>query len=132
MISATDQTMSSSEQILSVRGVSSFEDQQLDTAFGDKNRWKHIVTQLSLNAIKNTQQGGIIKTKINYDSLKKQICFLIQDNGEGIDHDKKLEITKMLDDDKNEFGPETYNDFPGLNICKEIVSKFNGKIKLIS
>ena len=60
------------------------------------------------------------------------MCFLIQDNGEGINHDKKLEILKMLQDDAKEFRPATYNDFPSLNISKEIVAKFNGKIQFIS
>lgn len=98
--------------------------------FADKNMLTSIVRNLISNAIKFTNAGGIIKiyTK-NYES---EIEIFVEDNGIGMDKNL-IENLFTLNNSitrkgtKNEKGAGL-----GLLLCKEMVEKHNGKIKVES
>jgi PAS domain S-box-containing protein len=96
----------------------------------DKNMLLTIIRNLISNAIKFTNPGG----KITLTSLSKpgKTEFTVTDNGVGIEEKNLSEIFKVA---KGKTTPGTANESGtglGLLLCKEMVEKHGGKIKVES
>lgn len=98
--------------------------------YADKNLLKIILQNLLSNAIKFTNQGGVIK--LNWKIVKEYIQISISDNGLGI---KKEDMDRLFSLSENFTTVGTQNEKGsglGLVLCKEIVEKHGGEIRVKS
>ena len=99
--------------------------QKLPPILGDRYRLEQVLKNLAVNAVKFTDQGSItIKAK----EEEKQILISVEDTGIGIADDELKKIfTKFYQvytsNDRKSEGAGL-----GLFICREIITKHNGKI----
>lgn len=92
--------------------------------FGNQNLFHHVWDNLISNAIKFGSHGGYVRIRLWDD--KGQICFTIDDNGEGISDDAKRHIF-----DKFYQGDSSHKDEGsglGLALVKKIVTLEGGQI----
>lgn len=94
--------------------------------YADKSMIETVLRNLISNAIKFTPKKGkiVVSAQVN----EKDILFLINDNGVGID---KNNLTKLFRIDKDFSLPGTENETGtglGLILCKDFIEKHNGKI----
>nr|WP_319401011.1 two-component regulator propeller domain-containing protein [uncultured Carboxylicivirga sp.] len=99
-------------------------------AYGDVAMFKTIVRNLVSNAIKFTGQDG--KILVNIYSQKGEVHIVVEDNGVGMSKEKAM---SLFDKDGLESTVGTRGESGtgiGLFLCKELVSKNNGKISVVS
>lgn len=95
-------------------------------AYGDTKLFQTIIRNLISNAIKFTQEGGIITIKNQTEAASIQIT--VADNGVGIEPER---IPDLFHVEKNYSTPGTANETGtgmGLPLCKEFVTKMGGEI----
>ena len=106
--------------------ISIFEDEELNTIQGDKDRLRQVLINLIQNAIKFTPPEGKIEVIVSQD--EEFTTIKVKDTGLGI---KKENLEKVLDkffqEDINKSGSGL-----GLAISNEIVKLHGGKIKIES
>jgi signal transduction histidine kinase len=94
--------------------------------YADKNMLNTVVRNLISNAIKFTNEGGMIY--IEADSDKSNLKVAVSDTGIGL---KKSEISKLFRIE-SEFSRKGTNNEGGtglgLILCKEFIEKHNGEI----
>lgn len=98
--------------------------------FADLSMLNSIMQNLVSNAIKFTSAEGSVT--INCNELDNNICICVKDNGIGIDSEK---LQKLFRIDCAHSTPGTANEAGtglGLIICKEMVEKNNGTIRVES
>lgn len=91
----------------------------------DRNRLLQLYSNLVSNAIKNTVAGSIT---VGYKPCEKEVEFYVRDTGKGIPKDKQTIIFnrfEKLHSNAQGFGL-------GLSICKSILEKMEGSIRLTS
>ena len=91
----------------------------------DRNRLTQVLTNLLTNAIKHTKAGFI---RFGYEAAESEVCFFVQDTGEGIPEEQQEQIFSrfvQLDDWNKGVGL-------GLAICKGLLEKMNGSIRVTS
>jgi len=96
------------------------------TVLADKAMISTILRNLISNAIKFTNQGG--KIIISAEQKQDELLVTINDNGVGI---KKADFEKLFRIDESYSTKGTQNEQGtgiGLILCKEFISKHNGKI----
>ena len=99
--------------------------QKLPPILGDRRRLEQVLKNLVTNAVKFTDQGSIT---IGAKEEEKQILISVEDTGIGIANDELKKIFSKF------YQADTSNDRKsegtglGLFICKEIITKHNGKI----
>lgn len=99
--------------------------QKLPPILGDRRRLEQVLKNLVANAVKFTDQGSIT---IGAKEEEKQILISVEDTGIGIANDELKKIFSKF------YQADTSNDRKsegtglGLFICKEIITKHNGKI----
>ena len=108
---------------------------------GDQQRFKQVTLNFIENAIANTFEG-FVKISIKYNFQKQHIFLTCKDSGIGIDQDKqqqlfqKLNPIERLNNLKNKLEQEDSTDNQniglGLNICRDILKRYNGSINLDS
>jgi two-component system sensor kinase FixL len=103
----------------------------LPTVLGDETQFRQLFQNLISNAIKFTQHGQnpIIKIYAANVATSNIETIYVQDNGIGIEekyHDKIFTIFQRLNGTKYE------GSGIGLAVCKKIVSRLGGSIKLKS
>ena len=91
----------------------------------DPMRIKQILSNFISNALKNTQKGYI---KVCYEVNENGIKISVSDTGRGIPHDKLNMIFERFE----KVDSFTQGAGLGLSICKSIVEKMNGTIKVDS
>ena len=91
----------------------------------DPMRFKQILNNFISNALKNTVQGHI---EVYYEMDKNGIRISVSDTGRGIPHDK----LEMIFERFEKVDSFTQGVGLGLSICKSIVDKMNGVIKVDS
>lgn len=94
--------------------------------FADINMLKTVVRNLVSNAIKFTNNGGVIS--INAEENSGYVCISISDNGIGIKPEK---LAKLFDISQRQTTTGTADETGtglGLILCKEFVGKNGGKI----
>ena len=102
-------------------------DPHLPRIYIDEDKMFQVLNNLIGNAIKFTEQGGIVLTTESATD-KNHIKILIKDTGEGIkdeDRSKLFQKFQQLGDPSNR---RTGGTGLGLAICKEIVKQHHGKI----
>ena len=93
--------------------------------YTDRNRLTQVLTNLLTNAIKHTEAGYI---RFGYNLTDSEVCFFVQDTGEGIPQEKQDHIFSrfvQLDDWSKGVGL-------GLAICKGLLEKMGGSISVTS
>lgn len=103
----------------------------LPTVLGDETQYRQLFQNLISNAIKFSRQdqSPIIKIYTEAPNSSEFETIYVQDNGIGIDekyHDKIFTIFQRLNGTKYE------GSGIGLAVCKKIVSRLGGNIKLTS
>ena len=91
----------------------------------DRNRLTQVLTNLLTNAIKHTKAGFI---RFGYEAAESEVCFFVQDTGEGIPEEQQEQVFSrfvQLDDWNKGVGR-------GLAICKGLLEKMNGSIRVTS
>ena len=91
----------------------------------DRNRLTQVLTNLLTNAIKHTKAGFI---RFGYEAAESEVCFFVQDTGEGIPEEQQEQVFSrfvQLDDWNKGVGL-------GLAICKGLLEKMNGSIRVTS
>jgi len=93
---------------------------------GDKNRLKQVFINVLDNALKFTEDGGVISVELKSD--EKQVVILIKDTGRGI---SAVDLPNVL---KKFYKVETNKPGSGIGlaICDEIIKLHNGKIEIES
>lgn len=93
----------------------------------DRDHFEFVIRNLLSNAIKFTNQGGLVVVNATTDTVKKEVQFMVKDNGVGIEAAKLESIFSIgnisTDGTRNEKGTSI-----GLVLCKEFVEANNGKI----
>jgi len=93
----------------------------------DRDHFEFLIRNLLSNAIKFTEQGGIVTVSAIATPEKKEVQFMVKDNGIGIDTAKLESIFSIgnisTDGTRDEKGTSI-----GLVLCKEFVEANNGKI----
>jgi signal transduction histidine kinase/ligand-binding sensor domain-containing protein/DNA-binding response OmpR family regulator len=102
---------------------------------GDPFRINQILVNIVRNAIKFTEEGGLIKIFVKVKSIEKtitQILFIIEDNGIGIDEEKLKSIfesfTQASTDTTRKYGGTGL----GLSIVKNLVDLQKGSVDVES
>jgi two-component system phosphate regulon sensor histidine kinase PhoR len=102
--------------------------------FGDKERLKQVMINLTDNAIKYTETGGSVRVELyDKDPKDKEITVVIRDNGIGIppEHIPRLfERFYRVNKDRSRSSPGGTG--LGLAICKHIVEAHRGEISVES
>ena len=96
------------------------------TVYADLDMLNTILRNLISNAIKFTNEGGMVTVSAEQNDLHIFIC--ISDNGVGINND---ELVRLFDISQIQSTVGTFNESGtglGLLICKEFVEKHSGKI----
>ena len=101
---------------------------------GDKNRLQQVVINLIKNSIKAAKQSGFIRIFIAYHEEEQELRVKVQDNGVGLNRATLMRLNTMLSKQQNrmEDDNELDSNFNGLNICKQILHHYGGKIKYAS
>jgi len=84
------------------------------------------------NALKFTRQGKI-GIEVNFEKLSQTLSFAISDTGTGIRKVDQIKLFQMFG--KLQYTANTHNQQGiglGLNVCKRIVTAYNGNISLES
>jgi signal transduction histidine kinase len=94
----------------------------------DKARLKVLLRNIIGNSVKYSRQGEINQVEVRVYQMDRRLCFEVKDNGEGISKESISRVFEM-------FYRGTSNSQGtglGLYICKEIISKMKGEIKIES
>jgi K+-sensing histidine kinase KdpD len=97
----------------------------------DKNIFDTVMRNLISNAIKFTNNGGIIKITLTHDKSNKTFISVI-DNGVGISEDGLSKVFRM---DSKYTNPGTNGEQGtglGLLLCKDLIEKIDGSINITS
>ncbi len=98
------------------------------TVFSNKEAINTILRNLISNAIKFTQQEGIIK--VSSTETSSEIKIIVEDNGVGIESDR---LHKLFNMTETTIGTNSeQGNGLGLYLCKEIIEKLGGNIKVES
>lgn len=98
--------------------------------YADRNMIETVLRNLVSNALKFTRESGEITVTLS--GTEELAEFSVQDSGVGID---KENLSKLFRIDKTHTTPGTYNEMGsglGLILCKELVDRNKGKIKVES
>ena len=112
-----------------------YDDKIPDQLFGDSARLNQILTNLTTNAIKFTENGEVELDMMMYElnSNEATLLITIQDTGEGIDPERLYEMFHKFSENTEEDIFEGYaTSGLGLAITKRLVDLQNGKIEVES
>lgn len=102
------------------------------SVLGDKSMIEIVLRNLINNAIKFTNQGGEIYLSAQKSNVNNLIEISVKDTGVGID-DTKIKHLFRIDKNYSTIGTEGEEGTGlGLILCKELIKKHNGKIKVKS
>ncbi len=99
-------------------------------AYGDKERLKHVMTNLIDNAIKYTQRGG--KVVVGASSLNGEVKISVKDSGIGIATDHHSRIFERFYRVDKERSRESGGTGLGLAIVKHIIEAHESKMEIQS
>ncbi|MCK9330874.1 MAG: ATP-binding protein [Candidatus Cloacimonetes bacterium] len=119
------------EPILQNKGVKLITNisHKVDSIYGDKRRIEQILLNLLSNAAKFTEKGDI---KI-YCTYNKKLCnIIIQDTGIGMEKDELSKLFKPFSQIDKGLTRKYEGSGLGLSICKKLIEKMNGNIKVES
>lgn len=105
-----------------------------EVAYGDAVRLTQILLNLTSNAIKFTEKGGVIINVVPVEENEKQvvIAFSIKDTGIGIPLEKQEKIFDVFEQAVSDTSRKFGGTGIGLSIVKELVTLQNGSITLNS
>ncbi len=112
-----------------------FDDKIPDMLLGDSARLNQILTNLTTNAIKFTENGAVELDMMMYElsSTEATLLITVQDTGEGIDPEQLYEIFNKFSENTDENIFDGYaNSGLGLAITKRLIDLQNGKIEVES
>ena len=95
----------------------------------DRVMLETVIRNLSSNAIKFTNSGGNIS--ISYEKKNNLVEIYIKDDGIGLKDEQKKNLFESIGVSTNGTGKETGTGL-GISICKEMVEKMGGNIKVES
>ena len=98
--------------------------------YADKDLIERTILNLLSNAIKYTEENGRINVLVG--SKRENIIIKIEDNGIGIPREKVKYIFNRYERVQRSKTRYKEGSGLGLNIVKEIVNKFNGRVKIDS
>ncbi len=98
----------------------------------DQLRLKQIISNILSNAIKFTNESGLIKFNISIDSLKEKLLFSIEDNGIGISEKYKNNIFKAFTQEDESITKIYGGTGLGLNISYKLVRLLDSQLKVRS
>jgi two-component system sensor kinase FixL len=106
---------------------------QVDSTFlGDSMQWEHLMQNLLENGLKYQPDGQVPVIKIQSQCLEKQFCEItVQDNGIGIDPTQAERIFQPFERLHGKTSQYTGTGV-GLAICKRIVERHHGNIRVVS
>lgn len=91
----------------------------------DRNRLTQVLTNLLNNAIKHTHEGFV---RLGYQIKDREVCFFVQDSGEGIPADQLENIFSRF----VQLSSWSKGVGLGLAICRGLIDKMGGKIEVVS
>jgi len=105
-----------------------------EVLMGDETRLKQILLNLIGNAIKFTEQGGIILEAelITINKQNTTLCFHVHDTGIGIQQDKLEHIFEAFNQADNSTTRRFGGTGLGLSISADLIQMMGGKIQLES
>lgn len=101
-----------------------------DTIWADAQMLQTVIRNITVNSVKYTNEGGLISVAAEW--TPEGIDVIIEDNGIGMNQDA---VDKLLEVSRNRTTVGTAGEQGsgmGLLICKEFISRHNGKIKIES
>lgn len=98
-----------------------------ETVVTDVRRFKQVLINLISNALKFTMQGAISIT-LSYEESSNMIISTVVDTGVGINKNELTQLFKLFGKLKSNSNINRAGIGLGLNICKQIVSAFEGEI----
>jgi len=101
---------------------------EVEKAYIDKSALRVIVKNLLLNALAFTNSGGSVE--INLDEDARQVIISVRDNGIGIPEKMQENIFGMGKDNRRIGTHEEKGTGIGLFVCKDLISKNDGRIWL--
>lgn len=93
----------------------------------DKRRFKQTIINLVSNALKFTNQGSILIT-ISFDPISQFLKASVKDSGIGISEKDQKQLFKLFGKIQSSKDHNKQGIGLGLNICRQIVEQFEGKI----
>jgi len=98
---------------------------------GDDMRIQQIVTNLVDNAIKFTQ-AGYVRMRITQDTASGQVCFVVEDSGDGMPPEKLSTIFDRFEQVDPSSTRQHGGVGLGLSICQNLVELMNGTLEVAS
>jgi len=98
---------------------------------GDDMRIQQIVTNLVDNAIKFTQ-AGYVRMRISQNTASGQVCFVVEDSGDGMPPEKLSTIFDRFEQVDPSSTRQHGGVGLGLSICQNLVELMNGTIEVAS
>ena len=98
---------------------------------GDDMRIQQIVTNLIDNAIKFTQTG-YVRMRISQDTTSGQVCFVVEDSGDGMPPEKLSTIFGRFEQVDPSSTRQHGGVGLGLSICQNLVELMNGTLEVAS
>lgn len=131
--SATSQLIKSVTPMFAEKGVDLVADQPAPALLHmSREHFVSIVSNLLSNSLKFTPRGGRVEARINYNTDKRELCIVIEDTGVGIAPENQKRIFDKFVQVKPTDSSTPGSVGLGLAIISEIVTKYNGKIELLS
>lgn len=112
-----------------------FDEKIPEQLLGDSARLNQILTNLTTNAIKFTENGAVELDMMMYElnNMEATLMITVQDTGDGIDPERVYEMFHKFSENKEEDLFEGYaNSGLGLAITKRLIDLQNGKIEVES
>lgn len=112
--------------------VSKTYNQEIPETMWDSNLIGMVIQNLISNAVKYTPDNGNISVEVSLINIKKEIRFLVKDDGYGIPEEQKSKIFEKLFRADNILKLDVSGTGLGLYIVKSIVDESGGRIEFES
>jgi two-component system sensor histidine kinase KdpD len=108
------------------KGIEQFLEGEGRIIFIDENLIARVISNLLLNALDYSSEGGVITVGITYDEKQKQTVIAIADHGSGVPDDLKAKIFDKYFQVKSEERQRKMSTGLGLTFCDLVVKAHGG------
>jgi signal transduction histidine kinase len=98
----------------------------------DRNAITQILINLVSNAVKFTQNGGVVEVGLEYDGLADEVAVFVRDNGRGIPANKLADVLSPFVQVSDTYARDSGGVGLGLAICNSLAKAMSGRISLES